>query len=301
VADFGIAREVEAAAQTMTGLTSGTPLYMAPAQARGDTRRLDRRTDVYSMGATLYELCAGRPPFVGNSAAGLILSVVHDEAPPLRKVEPTVPVDLETITMKCLEKDPGRRYETARALAEDLERYLDGEPIQARRRSVTYRLSSARKHLGLVVAGLAALAVAVTAGAVALSARKNAAAQARMAHQFGRKVKRSTRSCATRRCCRSMTPAGRRRSFARACARSTATWRDSAKRRAPPATTRSAGASLRSVPIEEEIRTGLAMADKRAAGERRRRERRPLRARRPRRAGRRPARHRPEPRARSLP
>jgi eukaryotic-like serine/threonine-protein kinase len=191
IADFGIARQVEAAAQTTTNMTSGTPLYMAPEQARGDARKLDRRTDVYSLGATLYELCCGRPPFVGPTAAALILSVVAEEAVALRKREPSVPVDLETITMKCLEKDPQRRYETARALAEDLQRYLDGEPILARRKSWTYRaVKRARKHLGLVVAASCALVIAGVAAAVALSARRGAAAQARLAQEVGRKVEK---------------------------------------------------------------------------------------------------------------
>ena len=101
---------------------------MAPEQARGESAVLDRRTDVYGLGATLYALLAGRPPFEGPSSQDVLRHVVHEEAPRLENV----PEDLATIVAKCLDKDPAQRYESARALAEDLGRYLDGEPIHAR-------------------------------------------------------------------------------------------------------------------------------------------------------------------------
>ena len=191
VADFGIARDAEAT-QTMGAGASGTPLYMAPEQVRaGSGKRVDRRTDVYGLGATLYELLVGQPPFPGGNAAQVILRVVDEEARPPRAIDPTVPRDLETITLQCLEKDPNRRYETARALAEDLGRWLDGEPVHARRASRAYRLSVwARKHrraLGVVAASLAVVAVV---GAVAVDARRGASRRARAGQLFGQKVER---------------------------------------------------------------------------------------------------------------
>ncbi|HLM74899.1 MAG TPA: serine/threonine-protein kinase, partial [Polyangiaceae bacterium] len=158
VMDFGLARELEAWGQTMTGAIAGTPAFMAPEQARGEIRALDRRTDVYSLGATLYDLLAGRPPFKSSSLIELLRRVGHEEAPPLRQVNREIPEDLETIVMKCLEREPHRRYDSARALAEDLARYLDGEPLNARRASLGYvLLKKARKHKLAVFLATAAL------------------------------------------------------------------------------------------------------------------------------------------------
>src|SRR5438132_12729699 len=126
VTDFGLAREVERPGLTMTvgGLAVGTPQYMAPEQARGEVGRLDRRVDVYGLGVTLYEILAGHPPFSGASVLDVFLQVVSADPPSLRASDPSIPRDLETIVLKCLEKDPARRYDSARALAEDLGRYL---------------------------------------------------------------------------------------------------------------------------------------------------------------------------------
>ena len=191
VADFGIAREIEAPGATSTGLALGTPLYMAPEQARGETQKLDRRTDVYGLGATLYELLGGRPPFDGQTALTIILKVLHEEPPPLRAVDPSIPADLETIVGKCMEKNPAQRYETAKALADDLQCYLDGEPIHARRASITYRLAKrAKKNLGLVIAGSVALVAAITLGSYAIYAQRTAAEQARLARRFGQEVEK---------------------------------------------------------------------------------------------------------------
>jgi serine/threonine-protein kinase len=188
VADFGLAREVEAAGVTASG-AAGTPLYMAPDQARGDVKKLDCRSDVYSLGATLYELLAGRPPFQGDSALAVMLKAVHEEALPLRKIDSSIPADLETIVMKALEKEPARRYDTARAFAEDLQRYLDGEPIYGRRASLGYRLSKrARKHLGLVVAASIAILIAAVFGGYAVRTRRLAAQQGALAQRFGQEV-----------------------------------------------------------------------------------------------------------------
>ncbi|UQA60294.1 bifunctional serine/threonine-protein kinase/formylglycine-generating enzyme family protein [Polyangium aurulentum] len=147
VMDFGLARELSERGLTVTGAVIGTPAYMPPEQALGDIRAMDRHSDVYSLGATLYELLAGRTPFVAEHPLRLLMMAAYEEPTPLRKVKRDVPVDLETIVMKCLEREPDRRYPSARALADDLERFLDGEPVQARRASLGYVLRKrARKH-----------------------------------------------------------------------------------------------------------------------------------------------------------
>lgn len=154
VMDFGLAREVSGAnGQTMTEAAVGTPSYMAPEQVAGEAKKLDARTDVYAMGATLYELLTGRPPFVGSSAVEIMIQVAYEDPPPPRSLDPTIPVDLQTIVMKCLEKDPARRYESARAFAEDIVRYREhAEPIKAKpvsRASVLLR--KARRHWPIVL------------------------------------------------------------------------------------------------------------------------------------------------------
>lgn len=191
VTDFGIARIVDAPGVTKTGVVTGTPLYMAPEQARGQTSRIDRRTDVYGLGATLYELLCGRRPFESDSTLDVLWKVLNEEPPALREIEPSVPVDLETIVMKCLEKDPARRYESARALADDLKAWSDGEPIQARRSSLGYRVvKRLRKHVALVSATAVLLGAGVVGGGWALHLRRLADEQARLAHAFGQEVER---------------------------------------------------------------------------------------------------------------
>ena len=135
VADFGLARRAASSDNstiTMPGILIGSPPYMAPEQASGDVHKLSVATDVYGLGAILYALLTGRPPFKGDSALE-ILSLVRDHAPkPTSKVNPKVDRDLETICLKCLEKDVSCRYTSASALADDLDLYLLGQPISAR-------------------------------------------------------------------------------------------------------------------------------------------------------------------------
>jgi eukaryotic-like serine/threonine-protein kinase len=133
ITDFGLAKRLEGnSSQTRTGSLMGTPSYMAPEQASGDTRAISPLSDLYSLGAVLYEMLTGRPPFQGATMLDTIDQVRSQEPVPPRRLQPKIPRDLETICLKCLQKEPLKRYSGATALAEDLGHFLEGEPIKAR-------------------------------------------------------------------------------------------------------------------------------------------------------------------------
>jgi WD40 repeat protein/serine/threonine protein kinase len=133
ITDFGLAKQLhKEVGQTRTGAVMGTPSYIAPEQAAGKSKAIGPTADIYSLGAILYELLTGRPPFKGETPLDTMLQVMSEDPVPPSRLHPKVPTDLETICLKCLEKEPHKRYTTAEALADDLHRFLTNESIIAR-------------------------------------------------------------------------------------------------------------------------------------------------------------------------
>ncbi|MEX1368921.1 MAG: serine/threonine-protein kinase [Nannocystaceae bacterium] len=193
--DFGLARELlTARGHTATGEVLGTPAYMAPEQALGEWREIDQRCDIWGLGATLYALLAGHPPFVAGHPWRVLMMVANAEPPSLHSVRPDLPSALVTIVMKCLERDPARRYPSARAFADDLQRFLAFEPIVARPPSLAYRLGKRlrqRKLLPLLLM-LLLLSLALLGGvpffAGPLDETRDPDGKTRIAAEFGREA-----------------------------------------------------------------------------------------------------------------
>jgi serine/threonine protein kinase len=170
IGDFGLARKLDAPAQqTHSGAILGTPSYMAPEQARGDAKALGPLVDVYALGAILYEMLTGRPPFKAATRLDTVFQVLNDEPVPVRQLNGAVPRDLETICLKCLHKEAGRRYAGAAEVADDLRRYQAGQPIEARPVGLPERMAKWVKRrpalAGLVLVAAAAM-VALVGGLV---------------------------------------------------------------------------------------------------------------------------------------
>lgn len=174
ITDFGLAKCVSDVAEsadlrgpTVTGELLGTPSYMAPEQAMVPRQAVGPAADVYALGAILYEMLTGRPPFTGETPLSIVLQVIHNEPVSVSSLQPNVPRDLETICLKCLQKDPRKRYSSALELAEDIQRFLGDESIKARPVMVKEKLWRwARRHpvpAGLLAAGLLAPLVALIA------------------------------------------------------------------------------------------------------------------------------------------
>ena len=195
ITDFGLAKKLDEVGQTQTGDVMGTPSYMAPEQAQGK-KDVGPSADVYSLGAILYELLGGRPPFKAATVYDTLVQVIAEEPVPPRRFNARVPQDLETICLKCLRKEPGKRYASAADLADDLARFLEGKPITARPVGLPERgWRWCRRNPWL--AGLAAAVLLSLSGGIAVSTyfaveasdnAREATAKARLAEENAEKA-----------------------------------------------------------------------------------------------------------------
>ena len=169
IMDFGLAKQLDSDTKfTRTGTTIGTPSYMSPEQAQGENDKVDQRSDVYSLGAVIYEMLTGQPPFTGETMMNIVMKVVHDEPLPLRRINPKLHRDIQTIVLKAIEKEPGHRYQNMVDLADDVRRYMAGEMIAARPAGLLRRTGkNLRKYRAAIIVGLVIATIAsVVSGSV---------------------------------------------------------------------------------------------------------------------------------------
>jgi WD40 repeat protein len=205
ITDFGLAKRLGDVLGTQTGLLMGTPSYMSPEQLVGQVGATAPGADIYALGCILYEALTGRPPFLDATLEGLVDRVRREEPVPPRRLQPQCPRDLETICLKCLEKEPARRYATADGLAEDLRRFLAHEPIAARPPSPGDRLLKLVRRNKATAAGLAGIIASLLLGIAATGylawregcARRQADASADVARDATRRARSA--EAATRR------------------------------------------------------------------------------------------------------
>jgi serine/threonine-protein kinase len=195
--DFGLARDVNTStAFTESGAVMGTPWYMSPEQTRGQTKTMDRRTDIYSLGATLYDIVAGRPPFDSETSVDALIAGVLKEPQSLDELVPTIPKALAVIVSKCLNKEPAQRYATAKDLADDLGRLLGNQRIVARKLSLLYRLRWRARHnkpaaataTALLASLFALFAYGIHTRIQTLQKERRAQEQAELARRLGQAV-----------------------------------------------------------------------------------------------------------------
>jgi len=183
ITDFGLAIDLgDGSRHTLTGEVIGTPNYMAPEQAQGRRKEFGPATDIHALGAIFYELLTGRPPFLGATAVDTLVQVSYEDPIPPTRLRAELPHDLEVICLKCLQKDPRHRYATAQALATDLRRFLNGEPIEARPTRLGGRVIKwARRRplvAGLIGSSLLFMVVALISLGLALAVESSRRAQA---------------------------------------------------------------------------------------------------------------------------
>ena len=190
VTDFGLAKKRGRDGQTREGEFMGTAGFLPPEQATGESAKIDERSDVYSLGATLYCLLTGNPPFNSASHVDTLFQVMNREPMSLRRLDESIPMDLDTISLKCLEKNPDRRFQTAIEFADELDRFLNGHPIHSRPISTTTRfLKWVQRHrlLASLVAVLAltniALIISMGRFATAITQAEQKAAAAEKSKQ----------------------------------------------------------------------------------------------------------------------
>ncbi len=192
ITDFGLAKRLdEEGPGPHSDEVLGTPSYMAPEQAGAKAREIGPATDVYALGAILYEMLTGRPPFKGANSLDTLVQVLHKEPAPPRRLQPKLPRDVETICLKCLEKDPARRYASATALADDLRRYRRGDPIEARSVGVLERGWKWARQRPVTAALVAGIFLVTLLGLVGVSWQWRVAARERNEQELQRQQARN--------------------------------------------------------------------------------------------------------------